>query len=1045
MVKGNGDIGGIKGSIASDGNGPGSNSQGGMLTFFRQELEDRLGELMEQLLELESSDSAEAALERLMRAAHSVKGAARVIKLEPVVKLTHALETCFVTAQRGEILLNQAEQIDQLLAVVDWLAQLKDEPDIPAWVDQQAAAIAHLQQRIQSITSASDSDPNVGSQPLEPGGTTSPVDPRPAAAPASQPVAAPSQPSPIPEHITLAAFVDEGLAERFLQGLIEPTMSLNAWIGSGAWDSDAAKRCAQQFRPTVSAARVLHLQLVPDWLEAIAHTCQQLTPATFLQALPLLQESSRQLQPLCNSLTRSPDLSPVRGSGGGEDLPLALEAWLQVQAETLYNMAQQFQALPFESAIRVPQRVAQGLSEELTEGVTEGVTGGGTEAQAAEPEAAIAPAKPLPAERSPVSAPPADVPVSALPVSALPVPLSPISVVPVSAPSFPQTPTPQPTQQPVAPNAEDALQDRVVRVNAAILNRLMALAGETIVETNWLEPFAAGLQQVRRRQFDLDVLLQQLQGGENATDQAEALAKARRYVQGSRDDLTERLAELELYIRRSFSLSDRLHQTVISSNMRPFSDGIQRFPRLVRDLSRRLNKQATLVIRGKDTPVDRDVLERLEVPLTHLVQNALDHGVESPSDRQAQGKSPKGRIFLEALHQGGALIINLQDDGKGIDPEELRQRVVDQGRLDQPTAQLLSESELMDFLFLPGFSTMQQVTEVSGRGVGLHIVHSMVQEVGGQLRTTSTLGEGTSFQLQLPLTLSVLRSFMVMIRGEPYALPLAHIDRVLRLSFSDIILAEGRPYFRWNDHNISLIQGQEVLGYGPGPSLSQDSFNVVLIGEAFAQGHSSKTQRYGLVVDEFLGEKELVIRPLDPRLGKVRNISAAAQLEDGSPALIVDVEDMLRSTEKRLIEGQTLSSFGGRAGDEAATSRKCILVVDDSITVREVERKLLENRGYAVEVAVDGVDGWNAVRSNRYDLVVTDLDMPRMNGFELVAKIKADSNLQQLPVIIVSYKDREDDRLRGLDVGADYYLTKSSFQDDSLVQAVRDLIGEGET
>jgi two-component system sensor histidine kinase and response regulator WspE len=204
---------------------------------------------------------------------------------------------------------------------------------------------------------------------------------------------------------------------------------------------------------------------------------------------------------------------------------------------------------------------------------------------------------------------------------------------------------------------------------------------------------------------------------------------------------------------------------------------------------------------------------------------------------------------------------------------------------------------------------------------------------------------------------------------------------------------------------------------------------------------AQQTNRYGLVVDQFLGERNLVVRPLDHRLGKVPNISAAALMEDGSPVLIVDTEDLVRSIDKLLASGQ-LSQVNQSTNGHATKTHKRILVVDDSITVREMERKLLQNKGYDVEVAVNGMDGWNAVRSGHYDLVITDIDMPRMNGIELVNQIKTNTNLKSLPVIIVSYKDREEDRIHGLEAGANYYLTKSSFHDDSLVEAVIDLIGE---
>lgn len=316
--------------------------------------------------------------------------------------------------------------------------------------------------------------------------------------------------------------------------------------------------------------------------------------------------------------------------------------------------------------------------------------------------------------------------------------------------------------------------------------------------------------------------------------------------------------------------------------------------------------------------------------------------------------------------------------------------------------------------------------------MGLDIAHSTVREVGGTLRAVSVLGRGMTFYLQLPLTLSVIRTLLVEIAGEPYAFGLTRIEQVLILSKSKIAVSENRPFFVMNNQPVELIMASQVLELAS-PAVNIESLSVIVI--------SDRLNRYGLVVDRFLGECSLVVRPLDPRLGKVPNISASALMDDGSPVLIVDVEDLVRSIAKVFSSGQ-LSQVNQSAHQAVTKTYKRVLVVDDSITVREMERKLLENNGYKAEVAVNGIDGWNAIRSGDYDLVVTDIDMPRMNGFELTSQIKTHAKLKQIPVIIVSYKDREEDRLRGLEAGADYYLTKSSFHDDTLLKAVIDLIGE---
>jgi two-component system sensor histidine kinase and response regulator WspE len=579
--------------------------------------------------------------------------------------------------------------------------------------------------------------------------------------------------------------------------------------------------------------------------------------------------------------------------------------------------------------------------------------------------------------------------------------------------------------------------DEAVRVSSESLNRLVGLAGEVQVESRWLHPYAEALVQLKHRQAELISLLDRLNdnlyacGGDeySKTLAAEIQTKANR----CRNMFTDRLIELDEFDRRMHNLGNRLHSEVISSRMRPFADITRGFPRMVRDLSRQLGKKVDLVIEGLNTQVDRDILEQIEAPLNHLLRNALDHGIETPEQRIQAGKPEAARLKLSALHNSGMLSVHVEDDGHGIDLAQLRERIIGKGLVSQAMAEDLSDSELLEFLFLPGFSTREQVTEISGRGVGLDVVHSTVQKMRGTARAESTLGSGTRFVLQLPLTLSIIRALLVEIGGEPYAIPLARIDRTMKLDTGQLESLEGRQYFTLGNQHIGLVFADQVLGCRPSGERRQ-MLPVVVLGE--------RLQRSALVVDRLIGERSLVVHTLDPRLGKIQDISAASVLENGNPCLIIDVDDMLRSIDI-LIAGGRLNRIENST-TEQETPGKRILVVDDSITVREVERNMLTTRGYKVDVAVDGMDGWNAIRMEDYDLVISDIDMPRMNGFEFVQLIKQDERLNRTPVMIVSYKDREEDRQRGMEVGADYYLTKGSFHDETLIEAVVDLIGTAE-
>jgi two-component system sensor histidine kinase and response regulator WspE len=580
----------------------------------------------------------------------------------------------------------------------------------------------------------------------------------------------------------------------------------------------------------------------------------------------------------------------------------------------------------------------------------------------------------------------------------------------------------------------DEAPERVVRLTAENLNRLLALAGESLVDSRWLGPFAHSLQRLTRQQMEfeqqLDALRQALEDQGLAERTNAFFIELFRQIADGKQFLGDRLQELDLFDRRSAQLSQRLYLEVLRTRMRPFSDGVRRFPRMVRDLARSLGKEIRFDVSGENTQVDRDILERLETPLAHLLRNAVDHGCETPQVRRASGKPVEGTLRLEARHSAGVLQVTIADDGSGVDLERVRQAIVEKHLTTVKVAQKLTESEVLEFLFLPGFTLKETVTEISGRGFGLDVVQNMIKGVRGSIRLINQPGRGLRVQLQLPLTLSVLRALLVEVAGEPYAIPLSQITRTLKLTHEKIGTLEGRSHFQFGDEQVGLLTAHQVLECGE-PGVRGSELPIVVL--------EDRNTRYGLVVDRFLGERELVVQPLDPRLGKIKNISAAALMEDGAPALIIDVEDLVRSIEK-LIEGGLTQVSGDRL--KALDKPKRVLAVDDSLTVRELERKMLTGRGYITEVAVDGMDAWNAVRSGSYDLVITDVDMPRMDGIELATRIKQDPRLKSVPVLIVSYKDREQDRIRGLEAGADYYLTKGSFHDETLLQAVIDLIGE---
>ncbi|MEO6209525.1 MAG: hybrid sensor histidine kinase/response regulator [Gemmatimonadaceae bacterium] len=563
-------------------------------------------------------------------------------------------------------------------------------------------------------------------------------------------------------------------------------------------------------------------------------------------------------------------------------------------------------------------------------------------------------------------------------------------------------------------------------------DRLLTLASEALVASRALAAHVEddgrdrwADQDVERAFHGVRAAFAHLRAG----DAPPALAALQGAVATAMGRRHERAFALDSVSQRVTNAVSQLYDGVLDARMLPFADGIVGLPRLVRDTARELGREVDLITAGDATPVDREVLRRLEAPLGHLLRNAVDHGIEPTMERLAVGKPSRGTIRVEARHGGGRLLVSVEDDGRGVDLPGIRARVIARGLADANVIDAMSEGELLHFLFLPGFTMRDSVTPISGRGVGLDAVQTSIREIGGDVRLVRPPSGGTRFELQLPLTLSVIRALVVSIGGEPYAFPLSRVHRITRVADADTSSIEGRLHFTLDDRHIGLIWAHQLLEL---PSQSPGSdMSVVVIGE--------HELAFGLVVDRFLGEQELVLRGLDGRLSKVQDIGGAALLPDGSPVLVLDVDDLMRSATS-LVAGGRLDPMRP-APLAPLVARKRVLVVDDSLTVRELERKMIEGLGYIVDVAVDGMDGWNAMRGGRYDLVVTDVDMPRMDGIELVTLIKGDADLRATPVMIVSYKDRDEDRRRGLDAGADYYLTKGSFYDETMLRAIEDFIG----
>ncbi len=945
-----------------------------LLDVYRSEAETQAAVLGHGLVQLGADPANLQTLEPIARAVHSLKGAARIVGLALPVQLAAAMEEILTPAHDGKHALTQ-NAVNVLIQAADWLAQSAQAPLAELAAPPPAKLTEHAAciAALKALPSAGAAPAKNPSPPTAGAPPESPASPPPRAAKSGTSFTRPATPAGRAKNATNSPFAGGKLDLGLLDLYRTEAETQLATFVQGLVELEADLANSKNIEPLMRAAHSLKGAARIIGLDSVVKLAHAMEDA-FVSA----QNGKLVL------------------TSAAIDVFLRSADWLA-----------QFSKLPPEQLSAPPPDQRAVL-----------------EACYADVQAVLAGQPPAPPAAAPalvdVPSPPPAAEAPAAPKSSTHSPIPPAASGEASGkPAHHHGALPPGT-------------DGVVRVSAASLTRLMGLAAETLVETRRLLPVREALLKLKNAQLNFVADLEDCAGAPGA---AELLGEIRPAAQATLNAIRAQLENFDAVVRRNTLLSGRLYQEVIASRMRPFGDGTQGFPRLVRDVSRALGKNIRLEIDGRDTPVDRDILERLEAPLNHLLRNACDHGVEPPDARRAAGKPEAGLIRLIARHRSGMLVLQVVDDGKGVPIPRLRQKIVEKGQATAEMAQHMSDDEVLEFLFLPGFSTAEKVTEYSGRGVGLDVVHTLMQEVGGTVRVSTHEGRGTTFTMQLPITRSVLRALLVEIEGEPYALPLSRLSRAERVPYESVKTIENRPYLSVGGANVGLVPARTALGLPGEGRAGGAELSVVVVGDGKNQ--------YGLEVDRILGESDLVVRPLDPRLGKVPGISSASLSEDGAPILIIDVDDLVVGLEKLLAGGQV--ARGRRQRTELKIVEKRILVVDDSLTVRETERQLLENAGYDVEVAVDGADGWNAVRLGQFDLVVSDLDMPRLNGFELVKRIRGDNRLQRLPVIIVSYKDRDEDRLKGLEAGADFYLTKSSFQDDTFLRAVTDLIGTADT
>lgn len=487
---------------------------------------------------------------------------------------------------------------------------------------------------------------------------------------------------------------------------------------------------------------------------------------------------------------------------------------------------------------------------------------------------------------------------------------------------------------------------------------------------------------------------------------------------------TNRSAELVRHLRAG---ADSLNQELQSVLLLPCQTLCDALPAQVLDLGSQLGKQVKVQVQGSELQVDKRVLDELQVVLQHLVRNAVDHAIETPVQRRAAGKPEQGLLRIEWLQEyGDRFELRLSDDGAGIDPEALKARALASGVLTPAQAENLSAEQAQRLVFQSGLSTSAMVTDLSGRGLGLAIVQEKVERLGGRIDLASQPGRGTTFRLHLPLTIATFRVVLVRAGGHTYGIPALTVERCLRLPNTALRRVENRATVIVDDAVLPLWPLAEVLGVPETSSPDGDLLIVVLVvrGECIA-----------LLIDELIDDQEITLKSLGKQLQRVRNVLGATVLGDGQLVPVLHPQDLHVSA--RTCAGVALA----HPTVEAAVQRRPrILVAEDSFTSRGLLKAILEGAGYEVMTASDGLEAWNALKQSAFDLLVSDVEMPKLDGFSLTGKIRLDRALSALPVVLVTALQSPDDRARGLDVGANAYLVKSSFEQDNLLDAIRRLL-----
>ena len=563
-------------------------------------------------------------------------------------------------------------------------------------------------------------------------------------------------------------------------------------------------------------------------------------------------------------------------------------------------------------------------------------------------------------------------------------PKSPEEIAPAASAAPAPAPKPAPSRErdadkkvPAASSSSAVAQEQTIRVEVKRLDHLMNLIGELVLGKNRL----------------LKIY-----------DDVEERYEGEKFL----EELNQVVSSLSL-------VTTDIQLAVMKTRMLPIAKVFNKFPRMIRDLSRDLGKQIDLEISGEETELDKSIVEEIGDPLVHIIRNSCDHGIEDPETRKAMGKPEKGLVQLKAYNEGNHIVVEIVDDGKGLDADMLKAKSIEKGIITEREADAMSEKEAFGLIFRPGFSTAAKVTNVSGRGVGMDVVKTNIEKLNGIIDIESEVGKGTVMKLKIPLTLAIIQSLLVGTQEEFYAIPLASVLETVRVPIDDIYTIDGKNVLRLRDEVLSLVRLSDVFGVEKVFDGGDHTY-VVIIGVAEA--------KLGIIVDTLVGQEEIVIKSMGDYLQNIPGIAGATIRGDGRVTLIIDVGAMMEMAKDIKVDIRAEIEDSTKAKEKPSDYK--VLIVDDSKMDRTIMQKALEPTGVTIIEATNGVEALNVIKSGEhsFDAILIDIEMPRMDGYTLAGEIRKYSKYRNLPLIAVTSRTSKTDRLRGVEVGMTEYITK---------------------